>query len=160
MGRTQSTHGALHLMLDLVYIQHGLTDAKCWEETRPDPEGAKLAKGEQGGERTSWGNGMRHNIVQWGRRGQKASRRRKRQKEDTTQSRVRSPRGGREGELRTRKPATFLEEHGLSRYEEGKEIYLSEGRDNETWEGVGNALGTNELKKRRRAQGHKATEER
>ncbi|KAJ1117196.1 hypothetical protein NDU88_005396 [Pleurodeles waltl] len=40
--------------------------------------------------------------------------------EDATQSRGHSSRGGREGELRTRKPATFLEECGLSRYEDGQ----------------------------------------
>ncbi|KAJ1081944.1 hypothetical protein NDU88_002116 [Pleurodeles waltl] len=42
----------------------------------------------------------------------------KRRKEDATQSRVRSLRGGREEKLQTRKPATFLEECGLSRYED------------------------------------------
>ncbi|KAJ1121943.1 hypothetical protein NDU88_000451 [Pleurodeles waltl] len=63
---------------------------------------------------------MRHRVVQSGRRGWKASRRRKRQKEDATQRRVRSSRGGREGELRTRKPSTFMEERGLSRYEDGQ----------------------------------------
>ncbi|KAJ1144632.1 hypothetical protein NDU88_010929 [Pleurodeles waltl] len=107
-------------MPDLVYIQHGLTEARCWEERRPDPGGGKPAKGKRGGGRTSRRNGMRHSMVESGWRGQKASRRRKRRKEDTTQSRVRSSRGGREAELRKRKPAIFLEERGLTRYEDGQ----------------------------------------
>ncbi|KAJ1161975.1 hypothetical protein NDU88_002455 [Pleurodeles waltl] len=113
-------------MVDLVYIQHGPTGARStdWEMTHPDPEGAKPVKGERGGGRTSWRNGTRHSVVQSGRRGRKVSRTRKQRKEDATQSRVRLSRGGRERELRMRKPATFLEERGLSRYKDrqGKEV--------------------------------------
>ncbi|KAJ1177612.1 hypothetical protein NDU88_002865 [Pleurodeles waltl] len=102
------------------YIQHGLTGVRCWEETRPDLGGAKPVKGERGGGRASWRNRTRHSVVQSGRRGRKTARRRKRRKEDATQSRVRSLRGGREGELCMRKPAMFLEERGLFRYEDGQ----------------------------------------
>ncbi|KAJ1173367.1 hypothetical protein NDU88_005203 [Pleurodeles waltl] len=44
----------------------------------------------------------------------------------------------------------------VSRYEDGqgKEVKLSEGREEEFWEGEGNALGTNNQRKRIRAQGH------
>ncbi|KAJ1157427.1 hypothetical protein NDU88_010140 [Pleurodeles waltl] len=63
---------------------------------------------------------MSLSVVQSGWRGRKVSRKRKRQKEDATQSRVYSSRGGREGKLRMRKRATLLEERGLSRYEDGQ----------------------------------------
>ncbi|KAJ1118857.1 hypothetical protein NDU88_007044 [Pleurodeles waltl] len=90
----------------------------------PDPEGVKPAKGERGGRRAYWRNGTRHSMVQPGQRGWKVSRRRKRRKEDAAQSRECSLRGGQEGQLRMRKPATFLEELGLSRYKngQGKEV--------------------------------------
>ncbi|KAJ1156059.1 hypothetical protein NDU88_008784 [Pleurodeles waltl] len=37
-----------------------------WEETRPDPKGAKPAKGARGGGRASWGNRTRQSVVQSG----------------------------------------------------------------------------------------------
>ncbi|KAJ1090955.1 hypothetical protein NDU88_004083 [Pleurodeles waltl] len=70
--------------------------ARCWEETRPDPEGVKPAKGERGKGRVSRRNGTRHSMVQLGRRGRKVSRRRKRPKEDARAECVRREEADRE----------------------------------------------------------------
>ncbi|KAJ1097963.1 hypothetical protein NDU88_003079 [Pleurodeles waltl] len=119
------------------YVRPAQPDAeRSWEKPRGTPEREKPARGKRGERRASWRSWASRIRVKPCQRRRKMKRRRRRWKEGTAQSRECPSKGSRKGECQTRKPATFLEECGLSRYVDGqeKEVKLSERREKEFWE--------------------------
>ncbi|KAJ1192002.1 hypothetical protein NDU88_001314 [Pleurodeles waltl] len=112
-------------------------------EDPEEKEQAQVERGESHELRRSRESLLRGKLC---RRRWKVRKRRRKREEDTLRSRERPPTRRRGRERQAKKPAMFLEERGLYRYEsgQGKEFKLLEGRKEKCWEEEGNVWDTNQ----------------